>query len=374
MLKDFSAVELGAHAIRGVLKRSRIPDRNVQEIIMGQVLQAGAGQNPARAAALKAGLPPHVNAYMVNKCCGSGLKAVLLAAQAIKAGDADVLIAGGMESMSQAPFLLENLRRGWRLGNGAVRDSLLADGLLCALCKWHMGNAAEFIAKKFKVSRKDQDRFALLSHRNAIRAQAKNLFKNEIVPLVVEHEGRRIVLEKDEGPRVDTNLKLLSKLPTVFQQKKGTVTAGNAPGLNDGAAAVAVCSEHYLRRHKTKPLARLLDYVAIGVDPAYIFTAPAVAAKALLTKMNADWKDFDLIESNEAFAAQALASEKIAHWDSNKVNVHGGAIALGHPLGASGARILTTLIFALRARGLRRGLATLCMGGGNGLAAAVEMV
>ncbi len=374
MLKDFSAVDLGAHAIAGLLKRYKIPPKKVEEVIMGQALQAGSGQNPARQAALQAGLPASVNGFTVNKCCGSGLKSVLLAAQAIKAGDAQLLVAGGMESMSRVPFLLDDMRRGRRLGNAEIKDSILTDGLLCATCKWHMGNAAEFIAKKYRISRAQQDRFAFLSHQHALRAQNEGLFAKEIVPIKIQHDVGATVLDKDESPRPDTNLKILAKLPTVFQSKNGTVTAGNAPGLNDGAAALALCSETYLKRQKAKPLARILDYVAVGTDPAYVFTAPAVAAKSLLKKMGAQWRDFDLIEANEAFAAQILASEKIAGWDPACVNVHGGAIALGHALGTSGARILTTLIFALKARKLRRGLATICMGGGNGLAAAIEIL
>lgn len=374
MFKEFSAVELGAHAIRGVLHKARIPARDVEEVIMGQVLQAGAGQNPARQAALKAGIPSTVAAFTVNKCCGSGLKAVLLAAQAVKAGDGDLFVAGGMESMSQAPYLLEKLRGGMRLGHGEIMDSILTDGLLCPTCDWHMGHAAEFIAKKYKVSRKDQDRFALLSHRNAVAAREQGLFKDEILPVPVKRDGKTVLLEHDEGPREDTNLDLLGKLPSPFKPGKGTVTAGNAPGLNDGAAAVIVCSERYLRRRpQSKPIAKILDYVTVGTHPKHLFVTPALAAQALLKKMGASWKDFDLLEVNEAFAAAALASGKIAKWDPERVNVHGGSIAFGHPLGTSGARILTTLVHALRARGLRRGMASICMGGGNGLAAAIEL-
>ena len=373
-LKDFSAVELGARVIASVINVKAIPRRDVEEVIMGQVIQAGAGQNPARQAALGAGLRATASAFTVNKCCGSGLKSVLLAAQAIRAGDGDLIVAGGMESMSQAPFLLDNLRRGMRLGHGEIKDSILTDGLLCPTCHWHMGSAAEFIAKKYNISREEQDRFAFESHRKALRAQQKGWLSEEITPVVIPHGDDPIFVRDDEGPRKDCSLQTLQKLAPAFDKKRGTVTAGNAPGLNDGAAALALCSERYLRRSKVKPLARLVDYVSIGTDPAYLFTAPALAAQALLKKMNADWTDFDLIESNEAFAAQALATEKIAGWNPNVVNVHGGAIAFGHPLGASGARILVTLIHALRTRKLRRGLATICMGGGNGLAAAVEIV
>ncbi len=373
-LKDFTAVDLGARAIAGAWQHASVNAKDVYEVIMGQVLQAGCGQNPARQAALAGGLPDSVNAFTLNKCCGSGLKAVLLAASAIKAGDGDLFIAGGMESMSQAPHLVKNFRKGKKLGNADIQDVILSDGLLCPLCHWHMGNAAEFIANKYKISRKDQDAFALESHRKALAAQANHLFTDEILPLDIPNNGATTTMSADECPRKDSTAEALAKLSPAFEPKDGTVTAGNAPGLNDGAAALVLCSQRYLDKHKVKPLARLLDYVAIGTDPALLFTAPALAGQALLKKMNVAWKDFDLIESNEAFAAQALASEQIAGWNPAIVNVNGGAIALGHPIGASGARILTTLIHALRHRKLRRGLATICMGGGNGLATAVEII
>ncbi len=374
MLKDIPAVELGAHAIRGAIARSGVSSKHVEEAIMGQVLQAGCGQNPARQAALKAGLPVYVNAFTVNKCCGSGLKAILLAAQAVKAGDGHLFVAGGMESMSRAPFLLPEFRMGKRLGTSDAQDAILTDGLLCASCDWHMGHAAEHSAKKHKISRRQQDAFALLSHQNAVRAQQAGLLGEEIVPVGLRRDGQDIVLDKDEGPRPATSAHALSRLSPAFQAEGGTVTAGNAPGLFDGAAAAVVCSEAYAKKAGHKPLARILDYAAVGVAPKEVFTAPAVAAMALLKKMGAGWKDFDLIEVNEAFAAACLASEKIAGWDASRVNVHGGSIAFGHPLGASGARIVATLLNALKARGKKRGMAAICMGGGNGLAMAVEIV
>jgi acetyl-CoA C-acetyltransferase len=385
-LSPVSVTDLGATAVRAAVERSGVDPQSVYEVIMGLVVSAGAGQAPARQAALKGGLPDTVGAAAVNKVCGSGLKAVMMAANGIVAGEADVFVAGGMESMSQAPYLLPKARQGLRYGHGEVKDSLLTDGLWCAFQDWAMGNAAEFIAKQFEVSREEMDEFALQSHDKAAAATAGGRFKAEIVP--VEIKGRKgvTVVDKDESIRasydngsytLETSRELLAKLPPAFEED-GQITAGNAPGLNDGAAALVVASRSEADRQGLKPVARIVGYTHAAVPPQWIFAAPARAIPRLLDKVGWTLADVDLIELNEAFAAQVLADgteliQKGYDWDWNKVNVNGGAVALGHPVGASGARVLVTLIYALQQRGLKRGIASLCLGGGEAVALAIEL-
>lgn len=385
-LSSVSVTDLGAAAVKAAVERAGIDPQTVYEVIMGLVVSAGAGQAPARQAALKGGLPDTVGAAAVNKVCGSGLKAVMLAANAIAADEADVFVAGGMENMSQAPYLLPKARQGMRYGHETVQDSLLTDGLWCAFQDWAMGNAAEFIAKQFEVSREEMDEFSLQSHDKAAAATAGGRFKTEIVP--VEIKGRKgvTVVDKDESIRasfdngrytLETSLELLGKLPPAFE-KEGQITAGNAPGLNDGAAALVVASREEAARQGIKPLARIVGYTHAAVPPQWIFAAPARAIPRLLDKVGWTMADVDLVELNEAFAAQVLADgaeliQKGYDWDWNKVNVNGGAVALGHPVGASGARVLVTLIHALQQRDLKRGIASLCLGGGEAVALAVEL-
>jgi len=385
-LSPVSVTNLGAVAVRAAVERAGIDPQTVYEVIMGLVVSAGAGQAPARQAALKGGLPDTVGAAAVNKVCGSGLKAVMLAANAIAADEADVFVAGGMESMSQAPYLLPKARQGMRYGHETVQDSLLTDGLWCAFQDWAMGNAAEFIAKQFEVSREEMDEFSLQSHDKAAAATAGGRFKAEIVP--VEIKGRKgvTVVDTDESIRASyengsytlgTSLELLGKLPPAFETE-GQITAGNAPGLNDGAAALVVASREEAARQGIKPLARIVGYTHAAVPPQWIFAAPARAIPRLLDKVGWTMADVDLVELNEAFAAQVLADgaeliQKGYDWDWNKVNVNGGAVALGHPVGASGARVLVTLIHALQQRSLKRGIASLCLGGGEAVALAVEL-
>jgi acetyl-CoA C-acetyltransferase len=370
-LADLSAPQLGAVAIREALRRA--PADGVDEVIMGCVLQAGLGQNPARQAALGAGLPDSIAAYTVNKVCGSGLKAVMLASQAIRAGDAELIAAGGMESMSRAPYLLFGARAGWKLGDQKAVDEMIHDGLWCAFENWHMGEAAEHIAAKCGVTRADQDRFAAQSQGRAAEAWERGAFNAEIVPVTVGSGGKAKTVSRDEGPRPDTTGEGLAKLRPAFREG-GTVTAGNSSTLSDGAAAIVVGSARAADRLAIKPLARVVSYATTGVNPKDIFIAPVTAVRGALDK--AGWKlsDVDLFELNEAFAAQMLACGKELGLDEAKVNVNGGATALGHPIGASGARVLTTLLYAMQARGARRGVASLCLGGGNAVAMAVERV
>jgi acetyl-CoA C-acetyltransferase len=377
-LSEVSAPQLGAVALAEAMRRAGAKPDQVDEVIMGCVVLAGMGQSPARQAALKAGLPDSIAAYTVNKACGSGLKTVMLAAQAIRAGDAELVLAGGMESMSRAPFLLFGARTGWKIGDHKAEDALIHDGLWCACENWHMGEAAEHIAAKCGVSRAEQDRFAAQSQRRAAEAWERGAFAKEIVPVTVQPAsgGRRatpVIVSRDEGPRPDTTAETLAKLKPAFREG-GTVTAGNASTLNDGAAALLVGSARAAERLGVKPLARVVAYATSGVAPKDIFIAPVLAVRQVLEK--AKWKmgDVDLVELNEAFAAQMLACGKELRLDESKLNVHGGAIALGHPIGASGARVLTTLLYALEERGLKRGLASLCLGGGNAVAMAVERV
>jgi len=368
-LSRFSATDLGAHVIRALVERNSLKGDEVDEVILGCVLQAGLGQAPARQAAIRGGLSPKVPAVSVNKVCGSGLKAVVLAAQAIKCGDARVVIAGGMESMSNAPYLIKGVRKGFRYGDQKLIDSMIYDGLWCAFEGHHMGNSAEYTAEKSGISREDQDRYALESHRKAVRATEEGRFKDELIPL----EGEEGLIEADETPRPDTSLEKLAQLRPVFK-KDGTVTAGNAPGLNDGASALLITAREEAERRGWKILAQVVDYAVAAVEPLELFYAPVFSTRRLLEKLGMDIADFDLIEVNEAFAAQTLADGKELEWDWQRVNVNGGAIALGHPIGASGARILTTLVWEMSRRGARWGLATICMGGGQGLSLAVRRI
>ena len=371
-LAPLRAPELGAVAIREALRRARVAPEDVEEVVMGNVLQAGVGQAPARQAALRAGIPPAVSAYAVNKVCGSGLKAVMLAAQAIRAGDLQVAVAGGMESMSNAPYLLRNAREGFKLGDQELHDAMILDGLWCGFGDCHMGRYAELTAARSGITREELDVFALESHRKALAAAEAGRFRDEIVPVEVTGKGGPRVVEADEGPRRDTDLERLAKLRPAFQPDGGVVTAGNASGLNDGAAAVVVTSAAAAAERGLEPLARIRAYATGGTDPELLFYAPVVAVRSLLERGGWTIGDFDLIEVNEAFASQALADGKELAWDWERVNVNGGAVALGHPIGASGARVLVTLLHEMRQREARLGLATLCLGGGNAVAMAVE--
>jgi acetyl-CoA C-acetyltransferase len=375
VLAGVPAPRLGAVAIQAAIERAGIDPAQLDEVIMGQVIAAGSGQAPARQAAIHAGVPPEVGAFSLNKACGSGLKAVMSAAQAIRAGEAELMVAGGMESMSSAPYLLPKVRQGLRFGHQEMFDALIYDGLWCSLEEWMMGDAAEWIANEYEVTREAMDRFALESHQKAVAATDAGKFKAEIVPVSVEQRGQQVLVEVDEGPRRDTSLEALARLPPAFQEN-GKVTAGNAPGLNDGAAAVVVASRARAEALGRVPLARVVGYSNAAVAPKELFIAPAHAIPKLLDRIGWTLKDINLIELNEAFAAQVLADGYALAdrgWDWSKVNVNGGAIALGHPVGASGARVLVTLLNALRDRGLRRGLAALCLGGGEAVAMAVEI-
>lgn len=375
-LSSLPAPQLGALVIKEAVRRAAIPDlAQIDEVFMGNVVTAGEGQAPARQASIFAGLPTSVGATTINKVCGSGLKAVMLAAQAIRAGDGDLFVAGGMESMSRVPYLVDGRTGSMRFGHTQLTDALLLDGLWDPFENWGMGNAAEFIAEEYEVSREAMDRFALQSHQNAIAAIDSGRFKDEIVPVEIQERKGVVVVDTDEGPRRESTLETLAKLKPAFQ-KDGKVTAGNAPGLNDGASALVVASREEAQRLGIKPLARVIGYAQAAVDPKHLFIAPARAIPVLLEKTGWSLEEVDLIELNEAFAAQVLADGYALAdlgWDWTKVNVNGGAIALGHPIGASGARVLTTLIYALRERGLKRGIASLCLGGAEAVAIAIEM-
>jgi len=376
-LSTLSAPELGAVAIREALKRSKVPAEDVQEVIMGHVIQGGTGQAPARQAALKAGLPATVSAVTVNKVCGSGLKAVMLASQAIKAGDAEVIVAGGQESMSNAPYYVYGMRNGVKLTDQKMVDGMIKDGLWCASCDVHMGSHADYTARKAGVTREDQDEFAAASHRKAISAIEGGKFKGEIAPVQIAGKKGTTTVDTDEGPRKDTTLEALAKLRPAFPGKNGSnddlsVTAGNASSLNDGAAALVVVSEEYANTHKLEILGRITGYATGATNPEDLFFAPIKAVRNLLKKTGTQISDYDLIEANEAFASQAIADGEELGWDWKRVNVNGGAIALGHPIGASGARVLTTLLYAMKERGAKKGLATLCLGGGDAVALSVE--
>ena len=377
-LSGYTAPQLGALVVKEAVQRAKITEpAEIVEVIMGNVVSAGLGQNPARQAAIHSGLPDTVGAFTLNKVCGSGLKAVMLAASSIRAGEGELFVAGGMESMSRAPFLVYGRSGELRFGHGQLIDALLHDGLWDPFEDWGMGNAAEFIAEEYDISREEMDQFALSSHQKAIQAIDSGKFKAEIVPVEIKgKKGAVSIFDTDETPRRDTSLEVLAKLRPAFI-KDGKVTAGNAPGLNDGASAVVVASRSKADEIGGKPLARIVGYAQAAVEPRYLFYAPAVATPMLLEKVGWELKDVDLIELNEAFAAQVLADGKAMAdlgWDWEKVNVNGGAVALGHPIGASGARVLTTLINALMDRGLSRGVASLCLGGAEAVAMAVELV
>jgi acetyl-CoA C-acetyltransferase len=371
-LKDFSATDLGAIVVREAVRRAAIDPNSVQECLMGNVISAGLGQAPARQAALRGGLSDQVSATTINKVCGSGLKAVMLAAQGIETGDIDVAVAGGMESMSNAPYLLARVREGLRMGNGQVIDSMISDGLWCSFEQCHMGNAGEVIATEYNIARDQQDEFAVNSHRKAASATAGGRFANEITPIQVpQKRGEPVVIDRDESIRADTTLEALRALKPAFQ-KNGTVTAGNAPPVNDGAAALVVMSATRAVQLGVKPMARIVGQASSGLAPKYVLMTPVEAVRRLVAKIGWNLAEVDLFEINEAFSVQLVAVMQQLGIDRDKVNVNGGAVALGHPIGASGARILTTLLYALEQRQLRRGIATLCLGGGNGVALAVE--
>lgn len=373
-LKGTPAVDLGALVIREALKRSGVDGQLVDEVIMGNVLQAGLGQNPARQAAIKAGLPQEIPAWTLNLVCGSGLKAVGTAAQQVWAGDADIVVAGGMENMTLAPYLIDKARWGYRMGDGKMTDSMIKDGLWCAFNDVHMGITAENVAEKYGITREDQDRFSQASQEKAVAAIDAGRFKDEIVPVVIpQKKGDPVVFDTDEFPRRGTTLEALSKIPPAFK-KGGTVTAGNASGINDGAAAVVVMSAEKARELGIKPLFTIRSTATAGVDPAYMGLGPIPSSRKALKKAGLSVADLDLIEANEAFAAQACAVVKELGLPADKVNVNGGAVAIGHPIGASGARIFVTLLYEMKRRGSRYGLATLCIGGGQGTAMVVESV
>jgi acetyl-CoA C-acetyltransferase len=370
-MAELAAPALGAIAIREALRRANVTPADVDEVIAGNVVQAGVGQNPARQSALAAGLPDTIAAVTINKVCGSGLKAVMLAAQAIRAGDAEIVVAGGFESMSRAPHLLMGTRAGWKYGDQKVVDALVRDGLWCAFENWAMGEAADHIATKCGVGRGDQDRFAAQSHRRAAAAWESGVFAAEVVPVTVGSGPKAKTTSRDEGIRPESTADGLAKLRPAFRSD-GTVTAGNASQLSDGAAAVVVASGAAVRRLNAVPMARIVSYATSGVNPKDIFIAPVTAVRTAAEKANLSLNDIDLFELNEAFAAQMLACNGELKIDESRINVNGGAIALGHPIGASGARVLVTLVHALQQRGLRRGLASLCLGGGNAVAMVVE--
>lgn len=374
-LSSLSAPELGAIVIREAVKRAGVSLDDVEEVLMGHVIQGGTGQAPARQAALKAGLPGTVAATTINKVCGSGLKAVMLAAQSIRAGDQEVVVAGGQESMSNAPHYVYGMRQGIKLGDQTMADGVIRDGLWCSFCDTHMGGHAEYTARKAGVTREQQDDFALQSHQKALAAMEGGKFAEEIVPVEIAGRKGPTIVSADEGPRKETTREALAKLRPAFPGKEGdklSVTAGNASTLNDGASALVVTSEQYARDKGLGILARITGYATGGGEPRDLFFAPIVAVEKLMRKAGTSIGDYDLIEANEAFAAQALANGKGLNWKWDSVNVHGGAIALGHPIGASGARVLTTLLYAMKDRGARAGLATLCLGGGNAVALSVE--
>ncbi|HSO11956.1 MAG TPA: acetyl-CoA C-acetyltransferase [Anaerolineales bacterium] len=375
-LASLPAVQLGAVAVKAAVERAGINAEEIEEVIMGNVVQAGEGQAPARQSSIHAGVPATVGASTINKVCGSGLKAAMISAQAVRAGDADLFVAGGFESMSRAPYLVSGRSGELKFGNQTLTDALLNDGLWDPFENWGMGNAAEFIADEYEVTREAMDQFALRSHEKAVAAQEAGKFNAEIVPVqIAGRKGAVTVVDTDEGPRKDSTLEALSKLKPAFKAD-GKVTPGNASQMNDGGAAVVISSRAYAGKNKLKPMARIVGYAQAAVEPKYLFAAPAYAMPKLLKKIGWTLADVDLIELNEAFASQVLADGyALANegWDWDKVNVNGGAIALGHPLGASGVRVLTTLLYALQDRGLKRGIASLCLGGGEAVAMAVEM-
>ncbi|MGA7625765.1 MAG: acetyl-CoA C-acetyltransferase [Candidatus Acidiferrales bacterium] len=372
-LSPLAATELGAKTVAEAVRRAGIEPNQVDEAIMGNVVQAGLGQNPARQAALRGGLDSRVAAMTINKVCGSGLKAVALAAQAVQLGESEIVAAGGMESMSNCPYLLKGARTGYRLGNQEMYDSMITDGLWDVYENYHMGETGELVAEKYNITRQEQDRFALESHQKAIRAIKSCFFSAQIIPIEIpQKKGDPVIIKTDESPREDTSLEALAKLKPAFK-KDGTVTAGNAPGTNDGAAAVIVTSEKTATRLGKQPMARIVAQAVSGVEPRWVMMAPVDAVEKLLKKTGWDRdKDVDLYELNEAFAVAALAVTRVLKLNPEKVNVNGGAVAIGHPIGASGARVLVTLLYELQRRNLKRGIAALCLGGGNAVALAVE--
>ena len=373
-LKDFTAPQLGALVVREAVRRAGIDPDLVDECIMGQVIQAGAGQNPARQAALHGGLSDHVAALTINKVCGSGLKAVMLAAQGIATGDIDIAVAGGMESMSTAPYLLPRVREGLRMGDGKVLDSVITDGLWCSFENCHMGISGEVVSEKYNVGRAEQDAYAAESHRKAAQATREGWFKDEILPISIpQKKGSPVVVDRDEPIREDTTAETLAGLKPAFK-KDGTVTAGNAPGVNDAAAALVVMGADKAKALGLRPMARIVGQATSGLAPKLVMMTPVQAVQKVAGKIGWALPDVDLFEINEAFSVQAVAVMRELGIDQARVNVHGGAVALGHAIGASGARVLTTLLYALRRRGGRRGIAALCLGGGNGVALAVELV
>ncbi len=372
-LEGFSSPDLGAIAIKEAIKRAGVNIDDVNEVIMGCVVQAGLGQAPARQAAIKAGLPPEVSALTVNMVCGSGLRAVALASQAIQLGDSDVVVAGGMESMTNIPYAMPGARQGYRMGNQTVVDLMVNDGLWCPFENWHMGNTGEVVAEKYQIARETQDDYAYNSHRKAAEAQAAGKFKDEIVPIEIpQRKGDPLVFDHDEGVRADSTVESLGKLRPAFKKDGGTVTAGNASSVNDGASALVISSAEKARELGIEPLARIVAWATSGIEPKLIMMAPVEGVKKVLKKAGWTMADVDLFELNEAFSVQALGVMEELGMDPEKVNVNGGAVALGHAIGNSGARILTTLVYEMKRRGVKRGVAALCLGGGNSVAMAVE--
>ncbi len=372
-LKPFSATDLGAFAIKEAVKRANIQPENVDEVIMGCVVQGGLGQAPARQAAIKGGIPAEKSALTINMVCGSGLRAVALAAQAIKLGDSEIVVAGGMESMSNIPYAMPNARDGYRMGNQTVTDLMIHDGLWCPFENWHMGNTGEVVAEKYNISRGEQDEYAANSHRKATEAQQTGKFDEEIVSIEIpQRKGDSIVFKHDEAVRPETTAETLSKLKPAFKKDGGTVTAGNAPGVNDGASAVVVTSAEKAKELGIEPLGKVVAYATSGIEPKLIMMAPVQGVLNVLEKAGWKMEDVDLFELNEAFSVQALGVMKELGLDLEKVNVNGGAVALGHAIGNSGSRVLTTLLYEMKRRGVKRGVAALCLGGGNSVAMAVE--
>ncbi|HYY57736.1 MAG TPA: acetyl-CoA C-acetyltransferase [Pyrinomonadaceae bacterium] len=372
-LKDFKAPDLGALVVRESVRRAGVKPEEVDEVIMGCVIQAGVGQNPARQAALRGGIPFGVSAVTINKVCGSGLKAVMMAAQGIQLGDAEVVVAGGMESMTNAPYLLPQARQGYRLGNGELVDAMIHDGLWCAFENYHMGNTGEVVAERYNVTRAEQDEYALNSHRKAAAAIKAGKFKDEILAVEIpQKKGDPLIFDTDETVREDTSLEVLARLKPAFRKEGGTVTAGNAPGVNDGASALVVTSLERAREMGLEPMARIAAQATSGIEPELVMMAPVEAIRKVLKKAGWSLAEVDLIELNEAFSVQAVAIIKELGLDPKRVNVNGGAVALGHAIGQSGSRLLTTMLYEMKRRDVHRGLAALCLGGGNAVAMAVE--
>jgi acetyl-CoA C-acetyltransferase len=372
-LKGFAATDLGAMVVRESVRRAGVKPEDVDEVIMGCVIQAGLGQNPARQAALRGGIPFGVSAVTINKVCGSGLKSVMMAAQGIQLGDSEMVVAGGMESMTNAPYLIPKAREGYRLGNGVLVDAMINDGLWCAFENYHMGNTGEVVATRYHVTREEQDEYALNSHRKAAAAIKAGKFKDEILPVEIpQKKGAPVILDVDETVREDTSLEALAKLKPAFKKEGGSVTAGNAPGVNDGASALVVTSLERARALGIEPMARIAAQATSGIEPELVMMAPVEAIRKVLKKAGWSLNEVDLIELNEAFAVQAVAIIKELELDPNKVNVNGGAVALGHAIGQSGSRLLTTMLYEMKRRNAHRGLAALCLGGGNAVAMAVE--